>query len=306
MTAIDHEAGLQSGLAQTPFGLRGVARLVIPALAPPAQDDVAVRVARGGDDRSAAVLVDAEETVRRACREQGVERGLDAAVRAVFETDRHRKSAGHLAVRLGFRRARADGGPTHHVGQVLRHDRIEKFGGGGQTERRNFEQDLARQTQTGLQIAGVVHARIVDQALPPDGGARFLEIHAHENADGIGQLFAQSGETLRIIERPFRVVDRARSDDGEQSRVPPVQDGLRLGTPPRHGGQRGGAGRQLLFDDPRGNETHQTADPRVFEGAAGFFGRHGAVTGEPGIKPQKPARCNSRLVQRLCARSAGG
>ncbi len=89
MAAINHETGLEAGLAQTTLGVRSVARLVVPPFAAAPKDDVRVGVARGSDNRCATVLIDAEETVRRTRGKQGIERGLHAAIRAVFESHRH-------------------------------------------------------------------------------------------------------------------------------------------------------------------------------------------------------------------------
>ena len=302
MAAVDHEARLQARCAQPPFGFRRVARFVVAALAPATQHNVRVRVARGGDDRRATVLINAEKTVRRARRQQGVERRLDTAVRAVLEADRHRQAAGHFAVRLGLGGARPDRRPTHHVRQVLRHDGIEKFGGRGQAEGRDLEENLACQAQPGGQIAGIIHAGIVDQPLPADRGARFFEIDAHENADRIGKLLPQRRQPPRVVDRTGRIMDRARTDDGQQTRVAPVQDGLGFGAAAGRRRERDLLGRERFFDDLRGHEAFEAADARVFERAAGLAGRHGAVQGEPDIKPQKPPRRNSCLMQRLCAR----
>jgi hypothetical protein len=162
---------------------------------------------------------------------------------------------------------------------------------------------LAGQAQSRGEIARVVHARVVDQPLPPDSRAGLLEINAHEDAEGIPQLGAQSGEPAGVIEGTFRIVDRTRTDDGEEAGVASVQDGLRFRTPLGHGGERGSADRQLLFDHFRRDEALQAAHARVFEGASGLLGWHTAVECEPVIKPEKTTRCNSRLVQRLCVRS---
>lgn len=188
MTAIDHEARMKTRLAQPSLGVRGVTRTVVAALASAAQHNVAVRIARRGDHRGATVLVDAEEAVRRTRGEQGIKRGLHAAIGAVFEADRHGEAAGHFAMGLGFRGTRADRGPADHIGQILRDNRIEEFGRGREPEGGDFQQNLPGQAEPRRKVAGIVEARIVDQALPPDRGARFLEVNSHENADRIIQL----------------------------------------------------------------------------------------------------------------------
>lgn len=170
-------------------------------------------------------------------------------------------------MRLGLGGARPDGGPADDIGEILRDDGIEELGGGGQTEGGDFQKDLAGQAQSRGEIARIVHARVVDQPLPPDSRAGLLEVNAHEDAERIPQLGAQSGEPAGVVEGTFRIVDRTRTDDGEEAGVASVQDGLRFRTPLGHGGERGSADRQFLFDHFRRDEALQAAHARVFEGA---------------------------------------
>ena len=306
MTAVDHEARLETRRAQPALGVRRVTRTVVAALASAAQHNVAVRIARRRDNRSATVLVDAEETVRRTRGEQGIKRGLHAAIGAVFETDRHGEAAGHFAMGLGFRGAGANRGPTDHIGQILGDNRIEEFRGGREAEGGDFQQNPAGQTEPCRQVAGIVHPRIVDQAFPSDRGARLLEIDAHENADRILQFGPERRQTPRVIEGALGIMDRARTDDGEQARVATLQNGLSFGAAAHHGRKGNAAGRQFFLDHLRGDEAFELANPRVFKRTVGLSGRHEAGQGEPEIKPQSETRCNSRLAQRLCSRSAAG
>ena len=207
---------------------------------------------------------------------------------------------------LRFGRARPDGRPTDRIGEILRNDRIEEFGGGRQSERRDLEEEFAREAQAGGKVAGIIHPRVVDQPLPPDGGARFLEVDAHENTNRVGQFTAQGGQAAGVIEGAFRIVDRAGPDNGEQARVAPVQNGLRFGASFGHRLERSAADGQLFFDRLGCNEALEATNPRVFEGTAGLLlGGHGAVRW-PDIKPEKAPSRNSRLAQRLCQRSGRG
>ena len=286
MAAVDHETSLEARLAQSALGVRRVTRTVVAALASAAQHNVAVRIARRRDNRSATVLVDAEETVRRTRGEQGIKRGLHAAIGAVFETDRHGETAGHFAMGLGFRGAGANRGPADHIGQILGDNRIEEFRGGREAEGGDFQQNPAGQTETCRQVAGIVHPRIVDQAFPSDRGARLLEIDAHENADRILQFGPERRQTPRVIEGALRIMDRARTDDGEEARVATLQNGLSFGAAAHHGRKGNAAGRQFFLDHLRGDEAFELANPRVFKRTAGLSGGHGTGDGGPGIKPQ--------------------
>ena len=306
MAAIDHEARFETRLAQPALGVRRVTRTVVSALASTAQHNMAVRIARRLDNRSATVLVDAEETVRRTRGEQRIKRRLHAAIGAVLETDRHGETAGHFAMGLGFRGAGANRGPTDHIGQILRDNRIEELGRGRESEGGDLQQNPPGQTEARGEVAGIVHSRIVDQALPSDGGARFLEIDAHKNADRIFQFMPEGSQTARVIEGALRIMDRARTDDGQEARVATLQNGLSFGAAAHHGRKGNPAGRQFFLDHLRGDEAFELANPRVFKRTVGLSGRHEAGQGEPEIKPQSETRCNSRLAQRLCSRSAAG
>jgi hypothetical protein len=63
---------------------------VIRAAGPAAQDQVAVGVARGLDDRAAAESVDSEEDMLCRSGSHSVYGGLNAAVGRVLEPDGHR------------------------------------------------------------------------------------------------------------------------------------------------------------------------------------------------------------------------
>lgn len=70
---------------------------------------------------------------------------------------------------------------------------------------------------------------IVDQTFPADGGARLLEIDAHDDAEVVLQPICLGFQECRIFESGVRVMDRARPDDGEQAVVLAIEDGIRLG-----------------------------------------------------------------------------
>ena len=146
-------------------------------------------------------------------------RRLQAAVRAVLQADRHRKAAGHLAVRLRFRRARANRRPRDQVGDVLRHDGVQKFRRRRQAHAGDSQQQPPRNFQTRFDVLRTVEVRVVDQALPADGRARFFKIDAHDDFQAAGEFFAQGVEPCRVIQRGFFIVNRAGADDDEQARV---------------------------------------------------------------------------------------
>jgi cobaltochelatase CobN len=146
-----------------------------------AQHDVRVRIAGRAHDGRRAVLVNAQKTVRVTRRAHCVNGNLQAAVGGIFQADGHGKSARHFAVRLRFRGARANRGPRHQIGDVLRHDRIEKLRGRRQTHADNFEQEFSRDLQARFDVFRTVKVRVIDQTFPADGRARYLKINAHDD-----------------------------------------------------------------------------------------------------------------------------
>ncbi|MCY1516558.1 hypothetical protein D9M68_511940 [compost metagenome] len=162
--------------------------------------------------------------MRAGNRLQGVDRHGQAAVGAVLEADRGGQAGGHFAVGLGFGGARADGGPADQVLQVLRGNRIERLGGGGQAHLGQVEQQLAADVQAVLDLEGVVQVGVVDQAFPADGGARLLEVHAHHQEEGIGQLGGQALQAVGVLVSGLDVVDGAGAHDHEQAMVLAIED----------------------------------------------------------------------------------
>ena len=61
--------------------------------------------------------------------------------------------------------------------------------------------------------------RIHDQAFPTDGGARFFEIHAHNNHDAVADFVGELGEFFCVLGAGDGVVDRAGADDEQETFV---------------------------------------------------------------------------------------
>ena len=94
---------------------------------------------------------------------------------------------------------------------------IGQLGGSGQTEIEHFAEKGARGAQAVGDVVGTIEVRIHDQSFPSDGGARFFEIHAHDDHDPIGDFFGESREALRIVAPCFQIVDRAGADDEKEA-----------------------------------------------------------------------------------------
>ncbi len=114
--------------------------------------------------------------------------------------------------------------PTDQVLQVLRRNRVQRFGGGGEPHLGQVQQQFATDVQTVLDLERVVQVRVVDQAFPTDSGTRLLEIDAHHQVQGVGHFRRQHLEALGVFVGGLEVVDRARADDDEEAVVGAVKN----------------------------------------------------------------------------------
>ena len=160
--------------------------------------------------------------VRVAGGADGIDGDFEVAVGAVFKAHGAGKAAGQLAVHLAFGGARADGAPGNQVGIILRRDHVEKFGGGRHAHVVEGEQQAARLAQAEVDVESAVEVRVVDEAFPAHGGARFFEIHAHHNQQFFFVFFAQGQKLAGVFERGFGVVDGAGADNQQQALVAAV------------------------------------------------------------------------------------
>ena len=248
---VHHESRSLSGVDERGRGLLHADRVVVRPARPAAQDDVTVRVAARGDDRAEPLLGHAQELMRMRGGAHGVDRDLHAAVGAVLEADRHREARCELAVHLALGRPRADGAPGDEVRGELRRDRIEELAARRQPELGKIEQDPARATQTLVDHEAPVEVRIVDEPLPADRRARFLEVDAHDDAEVGHVLVGQDPQAAAVLECGARIVDGARPDDHDEPIVLAPQDPADVPARPRHGLRAALVERLLLEQDRR-------------------------------------------------------
>ena len=260
MRAVDEDGFGEAGFGEELLGLCDVRGRVVGAVGAAAEDDVTVGIAARDDGGGGTVEIDAEESLGGGGGLDGVDRGRDGAVGAVFETERHRETGGHLAVRLRFGGAGADGGPADQVGDVLRRDGVEQLGGGGQAEVEDVAEESAREAQAGGDIVRTVEVGVHHEALPADGGARLFKIDAHDDHDAVGDFAGKGGELAGVVAAGVDIVDRARADDEEEALVvgedqlvdlaARVGDKRRLGLGFRQLGEQGsGRGEGTRLDD---------------------------------------------------------
>jgi hypothetical protein len=122
--------------------------------------------------------------------------------------------------------ARADRAPAHQIRVVLGRDHVEKFVAGRKAQLVELHQELARQAQSLVDVEAAVEIRVVDQPFPPDGGARLLEIDAHDDHEVLFELRLRFQQAPPVLQPRLGIVNRAGTDDHQQPVVRPVQDAM--------------------------------------------------------------------------------
>src|SRR5207249_8378457 len=100
---------------------------------------------------------------------------------------------------------------------------------------REVEEKVPSLAQPLVDREAAVEPRVVDEALPADGRARLLEVHAHDDADLARVLIRELLEPAPVLERGVGIVDRARPDHEEEPIVFAAQHARHFRTTPRDG-----------------------------------------------------------------------
>src|SRR6185312_3822459 len=111
---------------------------------------------------------------------------------------------------LGGRRA--NDATRDEVRDVLRRDHVEELATRRQPETIDVEQQAARQAKPLVDAEAAIEIGVVDETLPADSGARFLEVDAHHDLERALEVFALIREPARVFHRSLRVVDGAGPD----------------------------------------------------------------------------------------------
>ncbi|MNE38342.1 hypothetical protein D3C80_1322380 [compost metagenome] len=149
---------------------------------------------------------------------------------------------------LRFAGACADRRPAEQVVEVAGHQRLQQFGGDRQAEAERIQHQPARQGEAGGHVAAAVELRVVDQALPADGGARLLDIGAHHQQQLVVHLRRQFGEAAGVVEGGFGVVQGTGADYHQQALVATIEDGADGLALVLYAGSQGGAQWQALAE----------------------------------------------------------
>ena len=91
--------------------------------------------------------------------------------------------------------------------------------GHGQLAGNDFQQQAACLAQAVVDVESTIQMRIVNQAFPAHGGARFFKIHAHHNQQFFGVFLAQGQQVPGVFDGGLRVVNRARADNHQQALI---------------------------------------------------------------------------------------
>src|SRR5665213_4020683 len=193
----------------------------------------------------------AKERVRIGGRLNGVDGHLYVAGCAIFESHWTRNAGYELAVHLALRSARADGSPAYQAGNVLRRNHVEELCAGGNTHFREVDQQVPRLAQAVVDLVRLVKIRVVDQALPADGGAGLLKINAHDDAQVVGVFRDGVFEQRAVFACSLGVVDGAGPDQDKQPGIAPGEDLSDLMTRCENGLGGGLGNGELLFEEDR-------------------------------------------------------
>jgi hypothetical protein len=155
----------------------------------------------------------------------GVDGHLEVAVGPVLEADRHGQPGGKLAVDLAFGGPGPDGAPRDEVCHVLRADRLQEFGGGGQAQSGDLLQEVPCDAQAGDHVVAAVQAGIVDQALPAHRGAGLFEVRAHDHQEVFLVLLGLAHQPAGVFQPGLGIVDGAGADDDQEAVIHAVHDG---------------------------------------------------------------------------------
>jgi len=156
-------------------------------------------------------------------------------------------------------------------------DGVEELGAGGHAEVGEFEEEFAGHAEAAVDIEGIVEVGVVDEALPADGGAGFLEVDAHDDEEVVLVLVGGGLEEFAVVEGGLGIVDGAGADHNEEAVVLSEEDvfgGLPGGGDEIGGGVGDG---EVVGEDGRGDQGIDAGDAEVVCIGAG----HGAkVVGE--------------------------
>ena len=206
---------------------------------------------------------------------------------------------------LAFGGACADGAPADEFADELGREQVEEFGGDGHAELQHVQQQPAGHFQALIDGVAVVHVRVVDVALPADGGAGLLEVDAHQDEQVVGEGVGLRLELAGVVHGLGVVMDGAGADDDQQAIIlagEDAADGCTAVLDQLGGGVGGG---QPFLQQGRGDEGAYRLHAGVVHpaGAAGVERGGRACCGGHGLEALDvvllPVYCSAAAIARL-------
>jgi hypothetical protein len=222
--AVDHHDGkVTLGLKSLTGGSHAVL-VEVGALGAATEDDEAVGVAAGLGDSGQALLGHTHEVVLRSSGANGVNGNSKTTVGTVLEAHRERETRSQLTVELGLGGTGTDGTERNEVCEELRRDGVQHLGGNGHALAGKVTEELAGDTETLVDLEGLIDIRVVDQALPANSCARLLEVGAHDNAQVTLELVGNLHEARAVLDSSLGVVHGAGTADHEETVIALLDD----------------------------------------------------------------------------------
>jgi hypothetical protein len=215
--AVNHDSLLLLLVLEDLLGSLNTLLVEVGTLGSATENNEAVLVTLGSGDSSKALLGDTHEVVLSGGSANGVNGNTEATVCTVLEADRERKTRGKLTVKLRLGGTSTDGADRDTVGKELRRNGVEHLGGDWQTLSGQVNEKLAGNTETLVDLEGVVDIGVVDETLPANGCSGLLEVGAHHDAEIVGEFVRELLESGSVFLGGSRVVDGAGTDDDEKS-----------------------------------------------------------------------------------------
>ena len=176
-------------------------------------------IAAGPGDGSQTLLRDTHEVVLRRRGTNGVNGHAKVAIGTVLEAYGERQTRCQLTVQLRLSGAGTNGTDGDAVGKELGRDGIEHLASDGHAAGGEVDEHLARNTETLVDLEGLVNIGVIDQTLPADSRAGLLEVGAHNDAQVVGELFGQLLQPPSVLKSGGGVMDGAGADNDKKTVV---------------------------------------------------------------------------------------
>lgn len=111
---------------------------------------------------------------------------------------------------------------------MLRNGGVQKFGRRSKSHVGHVGKELARNAKANVDLERTIDVRIVDEALPADGGSWLFEVAPHHYNQFVRVSVGQLLQFFGVIQHRDRIVDRAWANDQNQPLVFSAQRSLDL------------------------------------------------------------------------------